>query len=111
MAVGIHRVSSSLLGPVDPSFRALAGRLEFMVRRHKFNKDPLSSWKQAAGARKMAERAACCFSIARQPCSVYDGASTVCDGRGMMEPRCLIMMVPRFLIMIVPRFLVAVECL
>ena len=35
-------VSSSLLGPVDPSFRALSGRLKFTVRRHKFNKDILS---------------------------------------------------------------------
>jgi len=35
------RVSSSLLGPVDPSFRALSGRLKFTVRRHKFNKDSL----------------------------------------------------------------------
>ena len=26
-------------GPVDPSFRALSGRLKFTVRRHKFNKD------------------------------------------------------------------------
>ena len=110
MAVGIHRVSSSLLGPVDPSFRALAGRPKFTVRPHKLNKDPLSSWTQAAGAQKMAERAACCFSIARQPCSVYDGASTVCDGRRMMEPRLVIVMGPRFLIMIVPRFLMAVEC-
>ena len=31
-----------LLGPVDPSFRALSGRLKFTVRRHKFNKDFLS---------------------------------------------------------------------
>ena len=31
-----------LLGPVDPSFRALSGRLKFTVRRHKFNKDSLS---------------------------------------------------------------------
>ena len=31
-------VSSSLLGPVVPSFRALSGRLKFMVRRHKFIK-------------------------------------------------------------------------
>ena len=37
----LHRVSSSLSGPVDPSFRALSGRLEFTVRRHKFNKDSL----------------------------------------------------------------------
>ena len=37
----VHRVSSSLLGPVDPSFRALSGRLKFIVRRHKFNKDSL----------------------------------------------------------------------
>ena len=38
----VHRVSSSLLGPVDPSLRALYGRLKFTVRRHKFNKDSLS---------------------------------------------------------------------
>ena len=37
----VHRVSSSLLGPVVPSFRALHGRLKFTVRRHKFNKDSL----------------------------------------------------------------------
>ena len=42
--------SSSLLGPVDPSFRALSGRLKFTVRRHKFNKDSLSSKvKRVAG--------------------------------------------------------------
>ena len=28
-------------GPVVPSFRALSGRLELTVRRHKFNKDIL----------------------------------------------------------------------
>ena len=28
-------------GPVDPSFRALSGRLKFTVPRHKFNKDSL----------------------------------------------------------------------
>ena len=38
----VHRVSSSLLGPVDPSFRALSGRLKFTVRRHKFNQDSFS---------------------------------------------------------------------
>ena len=27
----VHRASSSLLGPVDPSFRALSGRLRFTV--------------------------------------------------------------------------------
>ena len=37
--------SSSLLGPVDPSFRVLAGRLKFTVRRHKFSKDSLSTLK------------------------------------------------------------------
>ena len=37
----VHRVSSSLLGPVDPSCRALSGRLKFTVRRHKLNKDSL----------------------------------------------------------------------
>ena len=39
----VHRVSSSLLGPVDLSFRALSGRLKFTVRRHKFNEDSPSS--------------------------------------------------------------------
>jgi len=38
----VHRVSSSLLGPVDPSFRALSGRLKLTARRHKFNTDSLS---------------------------------------------------------------------
>ena len=33
----VHRVSSSLSGPVDPSFRALSGRPKLTVRRHKFN--------------------------------------------------------------------------
>ena len=39
----VHRVSSSLLGPADPSFRALSGRLKFTVRRHRCNKDSPSS--------------------------------------------------------------------
>ena len=30
-----------LSGPVDPSFRALSGRLQFTVRRRKFNTDYL----------------------------------------------------------------------
>ena len=33
---------SSLLGPVDPSFRALSGRLKFTVRRHELNEDSLT---------------------------------------------------------------------
>ena len=33
----VHRVSSSILGPVVPSFGALSGRLKFTVRSHKFN--------------------------------------------------------------------------
>jgi hypothetical protein len=40
----------STLDPVDPSFRALFERLEFTLRRHKFNEDPrvLSKPKQRA---------------------------------------------------------------
>ena len=38
-----HGVSSSLLGPVHPSFRALSGRLKLTVRRHKFNEDSPST--------------------------------------------------------------------
>ena len=36
----VHRQSPS--GPVDPSFRALYGRLKFTARRLKFDKDSLS---------------------------------------------------------------------
>ena len=39
----VHRVSSSLLGPAVPSFRALSGHLKFTVRRHTFNKDAFLS--------------------------------------------------------------------
>jgi len=39
----IHPHRSSLSETVDPSFRALSGRLKFTVRRHKFNKDSLSA--------------------------------------------------------------------
>ena len=35
---GAGPVLSSLLGPAVPSFRALSGRLQSTVRRHKFNK-------------------------------------------------------------------------
>ena len=38
----LNRVSSSLLGPVDPSFRAFSGRLKFTVRRHVFDQKSLS---------------------------------------------------------------------
>ena len=34
-----NRFSSSRWGPVDLSFRALSGRLEFTVRRYSFDKD------------------------------------------------------------------------
>ena len=37
----VHRVSSSLLGPEIPSFRALSKPLKFTVRRHKFDKGSL----------------------------------------------------------------------
>ena len=43
----VHRQSP--LGPVDPSFRALSGRLKFTVRRHKFNEDSLLSGYPRAG--------------------------------------------------------------
>ena len=33
-----HGQRAPPVGPVDPSFRALSGRLKFTVRRHKFNK-------------------------------------------------------------------------
>jgi hypothetical protein len=37
----VYRVSSRLVGPVLLSFRALSGRLESTVRRHKSNADSL----------------------------------------------------------------------
>ena len=39
----LHRVLSSVFRFVDPSFRALSGRLKFTVRRHQCNEDSLSS--------------------------------------------------------------------
>jgi hypothetical protein len=39
----------SPLGPVDPSFRTLSGRLRLTVRRHKFNKDSLFIKEWGAG--------------------------------------------------------------
>ena len=42
--VAAHHVSSSLLGPIDPSFRALSGRLKFTVRRHQFNTGVGVTW-------------------------------------------------------------------
>ena len=45
----VHRVSSSLSGPVEPSFRALSGRPKLTVRRHKLNKDSFS--RQQCGGR------------------------------------------------------------
>ena len=43
----------SLLGPVDPSFRALSGRLKFTVRGHKLNKDSLSQEVVSASKTQM----------------------------------------------------------
>ena len=40
----------SPLGPIDPSFRSLSGRLKLTVRRHKFNKDsPSREWSTQGG--------------------------------------------------------------
>ena len=40
------------LAPADPLFRALSGRLKFMVRRHKFNKGALSFSTKRYGSRR-----------------------------------------------------------
>ena len=42
----------SPLDPVDPAFRALSGRLQFTVRRHKFNEDSLSCAGRAGVERR-----------------------------------------------------------
>jgi len=41
-ARALLRVLSSVDGPVDPSFRALSGRLQIQVRSHMFNEEYLS---------------------------------------------------------------------
>ena len=43
---GFYPFPSSFSGPVDPLLRALSGRLEFTVRRHKFDKDSRSQHLQ-----------------------------------------------------------------
>ena len=48
----MHTLSAD---PVDPSFRALSGRLKFTVRRHKFIKNSFSRRWGAAGGRCRAE--------------------------------------------------------
>ena len=49
----VHLVSSSLLGPVVLSSRALSGRLDFAIRRYKFDEDSLS-WTHGALLRRAA---------------------------------------------------------
>ena len=46
----VHRVSSSLSGPVVPSFRALSGRLKFTVRRDESNEYFLARQHHRDGA-------------------------------------------------------------
>ena len=55
--VDYHGFWSSLLGPVDPSFRALSGRLKFTVRRHKFNEDsfPLGADPSTSGVKTIGQ--------------------------------------------------------
>ena len=53
LAVGVGRSPARpwtiQVSAVDPSFRALSGRLKFTVRRHKFNKDSLPASTLAVG--------------------------------------------------------------
>ena len=64
--------SSLLLGPVDPSFRALSGRPKFTVRRHKLNKDyracAVLSSMAAAAPRPVARLA---VNLIRMPNKIY----------------------------------------
>ena len=56
VAETVRSTSSSLLGPVDPSFGALSGRLKFTVRRHECNKDSFLTGESAdAKYAKLAE--------------------------------------------------------
>ena len=52
----------SPFGPVDPSFRALSGRLKFTVRRHKFNEDSLLPGPAQAQARRGCTHGGCAGS-------------------------------------------------
>ena len=56
-----------ILGPVDPSFRALSGHLKFTVRRQRFNKDSLS-----LGFRGWGSRLGVCRSDAREVLGMRD---------------------------------------
>ena len=77
-----YRVSASLLGPADPSFRALSGRLEFTVRRQKFNKDSLFKPPGRCGAnvahvREFDQDSLLCRSGGRAPLEVKARARTL----------------------------------
>ena len=41
LQTGVVFLGAYRLGPVDPSFGALSGRIKLTVRRHKFSKDSL----------------------------------------------------------------------
>ena len=69
----LHRVTSSLLGPVDPSFGALSGRLKFTVRRHKFNEDSLLSLSRAR--RVCWSLSSCAPVVARPPAAPTQGVA------------------------------------
>ena len=49
-----HLQEKTILGPADPSFRALSGRLKLTVRRYKFNKDSLPFEQRRIASRRAA---------------------------------------------------------
>ena len=55
----LHRVSSSLSGPVDPPSRALSVRLKCTARRHKFNADSLPLGVPHGRARPLHQESTC----------------------------------------------------
>jgi len=69
--------SVSLLGPVDPSFRALSGRLKFTVRRPKFNVDYISRGKRGRRA-VLSDRVTCRIQLSCRFCVFRQLQMCVC---------------------------------
>ena len=68
----------SVRSPVDPSFRALSGRLKFTVRRHGFNKDFVSVIRAPTSRRRETMAAPRCSTRLRRAsarCAVYMSCS------------------------------------
>ena len=82
----LYRVSSSILGPVDPSFRVLSGRLKFTVRRQNFNEDSLLLFVNKY----------CCFLQAQCGNGLVEAGEVCDDGNALFADGCDILCQVRF---------------